>query len=611
MLFPVTVKAQDLFSHVHHLILKEGKMVSKAEFSKVRTQTSKVHIQSQFSKKKKVKNFFRRNKTKTSTAVIGVTAAIVTTATGANLVAIPLFFAGYGLKKGLTHLSRRKKYKFVKAFLLTAKTHGNYQDLVNELTSENIDQQKALTTLRHWFTHRRGRDISTYVDRIRDLRGYYERFKGCYHSKMPKEPRKCDHVVETLQWMYCYANMLDGIAEMTAIFTGCYLYVLNEFNIMQQDFSKKSPVILNKLLQHLYLGSHQTCGNICYSSGGTGKKHFKGPKSTIALERLLQDAAHSKDLFGSGSRDRLGWVWKALGLKDLKSSRPTPAKPLQESFTEELKGVIFDPQDPLSSHMVQSLTGNLGTGWIAGKNSGESLGFSGTEGGLKSGIQGGFFSLAGDTSAQLGANAFAFAGALAGPLMEVGNSVLNKHQLKHSDPLSIYSLRHQEGLKRLDILRANLKKGLLESWVKTFFQFQKAHKQCMNLSIRPITTCADAYHLSRSMLQRQKAFTEFMGSQSYVQEFYTGVVGKIARMTAHWTMMAQQMADLSDTFMRNHPQGHCQGTFCYNLRDEDHEVLVKCSQKPQWMECKHWHEDLNFLSQKQLAELQTSFKKNM
>jgi hypothetical protein len=568
MITPGNPNAERLLRHLYQITMVEGKMIPENTLHG-RTHYDSVQTKSQITKKHRAKNFMRRNKRKAATYGIGAAAAIATTVTGANLVAIPLFVAGYALTKGVTAAIRYRKYRFVKGLLAEASNQGKIDQLIDTIL-QHESPEKALSRLRHWFTHRHGNNVATFVDRIRMLCRHYDTFKRHFRLTLP-HARQCDDVIATVQPMMCYYNMFCGIEEMLHVFTGCYLYVLNDFNIRQQEYSEKYRHTRAQLYRFVNDGSkHDNCSHCYYKGDGQGRGNYKGT-SQWAINRLYHDASHSKQIFGSGGKNRLEWVKQAIGFGDAPELPPDSmgnsggdvAKGLTKDTTT---AVIFDPSSPHSSHVVQSILGNIGTNTlIGGKSVSEGLAFSGNGGGLGSGIQSGLFSLSGENAAQLGSNVFAFAGVLAGVLIETGNSILNKWRLTHGKSLEEVSIKTKKGRKRLDVLRANFKSGLLEDWVDTYLQFKESDQEYMRRSRMLIGNCDDAYHLARAMLKRQKDFTQFMGPMQYATEFYTGTCVKISRMTAKWLLMSAQFCDhMADSFFSTrHGDSDCDGTFCY------------------------------------------------
>jgi hypothetical protein len=73
----------------------------------------------------------------------------------------------------------------------------------------------------------------------------------------------------------------------------------------------------------------------------------------------------------------------------------------------------------------------------------------------------------------------------------------------------------------------------------------------------------ETYLLARAALARQYHLVQFASAHRYVQEFYDGVVGKVARMTVRWAIMSDRITTEIDQFMSAaHSRGECDPEHC-------------------------------------------------
>ena len=575
MYTPSNQLTKTLLKELYCLVIEKGKMIPLDTWSDTgklyKTYVGGYH--SHTSHKRFGLDFLKRNKRQTGLLAGSVVVAGVTSGGVGILVGVPIALAGYGIKKGIIAGIRRPKYKFIRK-LLSEMENTSTESFVN-LLSEMENPDEALTKLMYWFRHKHDSNISAMVEQIKDVRRAYEGFKTESTACSTKGIKTCDGAAKLAERMLIYLACLNAVEDSADLFTGCYLYVDETIRRINEEFDSQ----IRSVLRQIYvltdtIGTpyhRQKCSkSCCYSAhGGKGKNYYSHSKSlreNKVLMRLLQDAAHSRKIFGHGGKDRSEWIKEVLGIQGGDTGRFNYVDPrVQEeetgvSFGDELQGGLGSvtettlglPLDLYSGNIM----GNLAGKWIDSERLGQSFAKQfdfkdGISEGLYKGLVGGDLGIIQTVGAAV---------------VEVANDLLNKYQLTHRPPLSEKSIKHNEGINRLDILRANLKGGILEGWVDSFKKVEKYHQEFMAIKGR-IDNCSDAFNITFAALARQYHLVQFLGAHNYVKEFHDGVIRKMARMTVRWSIMADRTVRDIDMYMQSHSLGDlCErddSVFCY------------------------------------------------
>lgn len=532
-------------------------------------------------------SYLKRNKRKIMMTGSGLIILGATTGGAGLIVGAPLIIGGVFVKRGISRLARYKKYRYVKLHFQGAKNSSDYKEMIRNMVNEHGGPTKALSVLMHYFRHKKGHNIATLINWVKATRYAYDEFKKVTGGRGGwNSPEKtCDDMVKAVTKMMAFLAAQNNMHDILDIFTGCYHYVTEEVMRLNREFDRLVPDALDKIYNqcHGSRSSHTGCGKLCYrkynkGSKGMGKGNYSGSRTRNYFLNCLQDAAHSRSIFGHGSKNRAKWISMAtglgngfrrerrqrVGLGNLGKTSRIGVK----SWMEEIGYGQINPSDPLGGLTGGLLQSGLETS-ILSKNMLEkydlgitALGFEKSVHGVASGL---FEGLMGGP--------IGWAESVVGVLVEMGNSYWNKHRLKKKETLQEKSIKNIAGLNRLDILRANLKGGgLLEDWVDAFHELQKAHKDFVNESGRTVNTCRNAYHLARALLARQKALMEFAAPHRYVNEFNQGVVEKTVRMFERWLIMSHGVIKTMDDHFA-HGRTNC---------DNDHSFFYLHGSQNDW-----------------------------
>jgi hypothetical protein len=562
---------------IYQLVVERGKMVPPKVWEALETGRRHSHHWStnrHFHHRRFGKQFWKRNKRQAALFVGGLALAGASGGGVALLVGVPIAAAGYGIKRAIIATVRRPKYKFVKRAMagLDNQSQEAYRGLI-------LDEEKpgdALKNLMHWFRHRHGSNISAVVDRVLDVRQAYEVFKAQFNRRTSLE--YCDDAVKAAEKMMLYLAVLNSVESDMNLFGGCFHYVKDAIDGLNQEFDEKRPQFLEKVWNHTQqrgIGFHKTrCSSkCCYRAHGRkGQGNYRGPQKNISpFFHLLQDAAHSNLAFGHGGKDRGPWIVEAIGLPETESFfRKAESGGLESGpggYTREFVENIAEttlglPVDTYSGNIPGNVAGQQVSEWT--ENTVRVSDWMKTDLGI-------FQTTPGSGPAQNLFNGLAggwhgVGQTIGAAVVEMANSFWNKHRLTHYSALTPHelSIKHSTGRNRLDILRANLKGGgILEDWVSEFLAVQKHHEEFKRLLQQSPHNCMETYLLARAALARQYHLVQFASAHRYVQEFYDGVVGKVARMTVRWAIMSDRITTEIDQFMSAaHSRGECDPEHC-------------------------------------------------
>lgn len=636
---PKIEKAKALFVDSHIMVVQKGKVLNYDAILHQNTKFEKKFNQYGDSLKKKLK----RNKINASEFVLtGISAAVSGILTGGvapvvgfigKIIGVPLLKIAWRQNQHYGKVSTVITQEKVKAFGGNAVEIFDYKTLGKRLKKRIQADKSLFKHIRHHFTHRRHQNITTYVNLVMVMRGYYDHLKDFYTEKVDRQANKfneqysCMDFIRALQLIFAYYKAYRKSLDFASTFTACYHFVEEEVNRIESEFESmirlpysqsglhtRVGLRLRRFLQR-YNRIYEKYEKFYPKDGTMDNRKISSTRRLRTLklsahERYKAEVAYKVNQYyihsvlsqimmcTSFHQERIkgtirGETYYDCVRKKLKIDEGNLFwKRVNNQFNHppafNKTGSSLDRSDVQRKHHTKkTATSQLGIN--VGTYGVKAVGLS-----------------AKNTTGQQGANLFTNSGAgyltelkknvnpmsplwaearqvvnLVDISLAVGFSILrayntkkNHKKLKKSDQeghsLHKTSLRHHDkGYKRLQTLRTNLKKGLLENWQDAFLEYQKSDEALKTLILKKDAS----FPLEGAFFERHNNLLKLLWHHRYMKEFYEEVIEKVDRMTLRWLIMSNETVRKLDVFFDNaegtksrdkHGEETCGNIFCYS-----------------------------------------------